>query len=301
MLFFQPMQPDLFPLQGLPLIKLALPGLQTNGSSLWVKRLDLTHPQLSGNKYWKLKYNLLEAKRLGYKKLLTFGGAYSNHLYATAAAGQLFGFRTIGLVRGEEHLPLNSTLVFVKSCGMELHYLSRGDYRQKHTPEFQEKLRKQFPDAYMIPEGGSNTLAVGGCAEIAQLLPSDADFICLPCGTGGTLAGLLASGHPARKIGVAVLKGGGFLKDDVEALYRAYAKQPLTEPWELLTGYHFGGYAKSKPDLSAFIGSFTTAHGIPLEHVYSGKMCYAVMDLLQKGYFPPASKIVLLHTGGLRK
>ncbi|MCX2741312.1 1-aminocyclopropane-1-carboxylate deaminase/D-cysteine desulfhydrase [Pontibacter anaerobius] len=283
-----------------PLQKLEDKLLQEQGVELWVKREDLLHPHISGNKWRKLKYNLQEAKRLGHYTLLTFGGAYSNHIAATAAAGKEYGFKTIGIIRGEEHLPLNPTLSFAASCGMELHYISREKYRQKSEPGFQEELLQTFGEVYLLPEGGTNLLAVKGCAEIVQDIDIQYDYICCALGTGGTFAGIvagLAGEHNA--LGFPALKGGEFLQQEVEQLVQAYSGQHYGN-WQLITDYHFGGYAKVKPELLAFMDTFEQQHGIPLEPIYTGKMMYGLFDLIRQGYFERGSRIVAVHTGGLQ-
>ena len=273
---------------------------------LSVLRLDQIHPQMGGNKFFKLKYNLQEAQKLGFDTLLTFGGAYSNHIYATAAAGKHFGFKTIGVIRGEEHLPLNNTLEFATSSGMDLHYISREQYRLKNNQEFTTQLKNQFGEFYLIPEGGSNALAVKGCAEIVSQIAEDWDYICTPCGTGGTLAGLIMSLKSGQKaLGFSALRGGSFLYEDVKNLMDIYHTDNqmiigFSEYWEIFTEYHFGGYAKKKPELLTFIDNFQNTYQIPLEWIYSGKMFYGIFDLIQKDYFPNGSKIIALHTGGVR-
>jgi 1-aminocyclopropane-1-carboxylate deaminase/D-cysteine desulfhydrase-like pyridoxal-dependent ACC family enzyme len=280
---------------------------------LWVKREDLVHPSISGNKWRKLKYNLLEAKRLQKNTLLTFGGAYSNHLYAVAAAGKEFDFQTIGIVRGEEHLPLNETLDFAVRCGMRLHYVDRTTYRHKTSHLFIEDLHKKFGDFYLIPEGGSNAFAVKGCTEILENLEDiDYDYICCACGTGGTLAGIV-SGLPENKtaIGFAVLKGADFLYHDVNQLITNYkhtffSSQNLefdstnSKNWSIQLDYHFGGYAKCTKELVEFIEKFEKQTLIPLEYLYTGKMMYGIFELIEKGFFPKNVKIIAIHTGGLR-
>jgi 1-aminocyclopropane-1-carboxylate deaminase/D-cysteine desulfhydrase-like pyridoxal-dependent ACC family enzyme len=278
------------------------------GIALYLKREDLIHPQLSGNKWRKLKYNLLEASKQGQHTLLTFGGAFSNHIYALAAAGKLSGFHTIGLIRGEEHLPLNPTLSFAKEAGMQLQYVRREDYRHKYEPDFLMALQEKLGDYYLIPEGGSNTMAVKGCAEIIKDIPIRYDYLCCPGGTGGTLAGLIAgTTAPAQQLlGFSALKGGEFLTGAVENLLTDYfqkeesAKADLFPSWQIITDYHFGGYAKSTPVLLAFIRWFEYTHGIALEQVYTGKMMFGIYDLLKKGYFKRGETIVVIHTGGLQ-
>jgi 1-aminocyclopropane-1-carboxylate deaminase len=299
--------PDLSPLAQAtaPLQQVVDELTEQAGVELWVKRLDLLHPEVSGNKWYKLKHNLAEAQAQGHHTLLTFGGAYSNHLYATAAAGRLFGFRTIGLVRGEPALPLNPTLQFVQDCGMELAYVDRATYRAKADPAYLASLRKVWGDFYLLPEGGGNALAVLGCAEILADLPHPLDVVACACGTGCTLAGLLAS-PPApvlqstKFLGFPVLKGGEFLAHEVEKLLAGARVGTSRRAYELVCQYHFGGYAKTTPALLGFMDWFMAQHPIRLEPVYTGKLFYGVYDLLGQGHFPPGSRVLLLHTGGLR-
>ncbi|QMS87287.1 1-aminocyclopropane-1-carboxylate deaminase/D-cysteine desulfhydrase [Nostoc edaphicum CCNP1411] len=272
------------------------------GVDLYVLRLDLMHPWVNGNKWFKLKYNLLEAREKNFTTLLTFGGAYSNHIYATAAAGNLFGFRTIGVIRGEERLPLNPTLSFAVQQGMQLVYLNREMYRQRNTPALQEYLQQRFGEVFIIPEGGSNFNGVRGCTEII----SDAiafNHICVACGTATTLAGIALSLHEEQKaIAFPVLKNGAFLAQDIESLLTNYLASGLSAPsnWELVCDYHFGGYAKVNNELLLFSQQFTQEHGVPLDYVYTAKMFYGVMDLLKQGFFCKGDRLLLVHTGGLQ-
>ncbi|WP_018479980.1 1-aminocyclopropane-1-carboxylate deaminase/D-cysteine desulfhydrase [Pontibacter roseus] len=283
-----------------PLQQLHSPLLDKRGIALWVKREDLLHPTISGNKWRKLKYNLQEAKRLRHDTLLTFGGAYSNHIAAVAAAGQEFGFRTIGIIRGEEHLPLNPTLEFATAAGMALHYVSREAYRQKTDVDFLEQLSQQFAQPYIIPEGGTNALALKGCTEIVSDIPMEYDYICCACGTGGTLAGIIAGLEGKRQVlGFPALKGGGFLEKEIEQLIESYNGQHFAN-WRLITDYHFGGYAKVKPELLNFMRDFQIEHQLPVEPIYTGKLLYGLMDLIQKGHFPRGSRVIAVHTGGLQ-
>ena len=283
-----------------PLQKLEDELLREQGVELWVKREDLLHPHISGNKWRKLKYNLQEARQQGHHTLLTFGGAYSNHIAATAAAGKEYGLKTIGIIRGEEHLPLNPTLRFATSCGMELHYIPRDKYKLKAEPDFLEEIQQQFGNVYVLPEGGTNLLAVKGCTEIVQDIPIEYDYICSAMGTGGTLAGIVAGLAGEKQVlGFPALKGGEFLKQEVEELVRAYSGHTYSN-WQLITDFHFGGYAKVKPELLAFLEEFRQKHHIPLEPVYTGKMLYGLFDLIRKGFFARGSRIVAVHTGGLQ-
>lgn len=264
------------------------------GVRLLIKREDLNHPLVSGNKWWKLKHNLAEAQAQNKKTLLTFGGAYSNHIYATAAAAAEFGFKSIGIIRGEETLPLNSTLSFAKQRGMSLHYVSRELYRTKTSSQFIDALEQQFGDFYLIPEGGTNILAVEGATEFAQTLNTDFDYVCCPVGTGGTLAGLI-EGLPEKKvIGFSVLKGGEFLVNDIQALTTVKGN------WNVVSDYNFGGYAKTNSALEQFIRTFEANHAIPLDQVYTGKMMAGIFDLIQKAHFVKGNTILAIHTGGLQ-
>ncbi|MEA5576116.1 1-aminocyclopropane-1-carboxylate deaminase/D-cysteine desulfhydrase [Anabaena sp. UHCC 0451] len=275
------------------------------GIELYVLRLDLMHPLVNGNKWFKLKYNLLSAKEENCSTILTFGGAYSNHIFATAAAGNLFGFRTIGVIRGEETLPLNPTLSFAVEQGMELLYCDRTTYRKRHTIQLQEDLKQRFGEVFIIPEGGCNLDGVRGCTEIMPNI-EPFDHICLACGTATTLAGMALSLNSKQKIiGFPVLKGGEFLAAEIDSLINNYltsglpASVDVPAPWQLICDYHFGGYAKVNQELINFCQKFTQEHGITLDYVYTGKMFYGVMNLLKQGFFQPG-KILLLHTGGLQ-
>lgn len=263
---------------------------------LYIKREDVLHDEISGNKFRKLKYNLKEAKELEFTKLLTFGGAYSNHIAAVAAAGRDYGFETIGIIRGEE-LALkyqeNPTLKKASENGMQFSFVSRTQYRDKTNPDFLAELKQQFGDFYLIPEGGTNELAVKGCEEILTADDELFDFICCAVGTGGTISGIINSLQPHQKaLGFPALKGD-FLFDEI----RKYAKN---DRWDLITDYHFGGYAKINEQLKQFMDQFYKKYLITLDPVYTSKLTFGVIDLISKGYFKPHSKIVLIHTGGLQ-
>ncbi len=267
---------------------------------VYLKRDDLIHPTVSGNKWRKLKYNLLEAQKQKQDTLLSFGGAYSNHIYALAAAGKLFNFKTVGIIRGERTEPLNPVLSFAKENGMRLHYISRSAYRDKYDPELVGEFKERFGHFYMVPEGGSNVLAVKGCIEVIEEIDIDFDHICTSCGTGGTLAGLVTGLIGEKKaLGFSALKGGGFLKDDVDQLIKGYCGKTFSN-WDISTEYHFGGYAKSKPELLQFMKYFERTHKVPIEFIYTGKMFYGLYDLIKKDFFKPGETIVALHTGGVR-
>ncbi|GAB3782704.1 pyridoxal-phosphate dependent enzyme [Spirosoma horti] len=266
---------------------------------LYLKRDDLLHPLVSGNKWRKLKYNLLAAREQSCSTVLTFGGAYSNHLYATAAAGQVFGFQTIGIVRGDElaRKPLNNTLRFCREAGMQLHFVSRETYRRKDAPDFLAKLTDQFGPSYLVPEGGTNDLAIQGAAEtmpeIVTQLGYAPDYVCCSVGTGGTTAGLTQSAPEGTQVmGFVVLK--------IPASQRLLEWPAPIIPGYQVHQYHFGGYARTTPDLMTFIRSFEWKNGVLLEQVYTGKMLYGIYDLARQGYFPKGATVVAVHTGGLQ-
>jgi len=277
---------------------------ERRGVRLLLWRDDLLHPTLPGNKARKLKYNLLQAKAEGHTRLLTFGGAYSNHLAAVATAGRLYDFETVGLVRGEEYVPLNPTLAQCVADGMHLHYLDRTTYRRRAEPAFLAEMQRQFGPAYPLPEGGTNSLALRGVAELISELRQHTDFdaVAVAAGTGGTLAGLALglaeAAYPACAIGVAALKGADFLHTEVTSLLAATGCAKA--PYELHTGYHFGGYAKLPAELRAFIRQFEADFGVLLDPIYTSKLLFGVLDLIAKGHFVPGSTVVAVHTGGLQ-
>lgn len=271
------------------------------GISLYIKREDELHPFISGNKYRKLKYNLEEANSQKCSTLLTFGGAYSNHIAATAAAGFQHDFNTIGVIRGDELandldrvIENNPTLKFASQHQMKFHFVSRSEYREKTTPEFIESLKQRFGNFYLVPEGGTNNFAVKGCEEILTNEDEQYDFICSSIGTGGTIAGIINSikGHQ-KVIGFPALKGD-FLKHEISK----YVKK--SDNWCINTEYHFGGYAKISKELITFINKFKSETNIPLDPVYTGKMLFGIIDLIKKDYFKKGTKILAIHTGGLQ-
>lgn len=279
---------------------------KTKNIQLFVLREDLIHPEISGNKWRKLKYNCIEAKEKGFKQLLTFGGAYSNHIAATAAAGREFGFNTIGIIRGEEALPLNNTLQLAADNGMTLKYVSRNFYRdEKYNASFLKELRNELGDFYLIPEGGSNAFAVKGCAEIKNNILIDFDVIACACGTGGTISGIIASlDHSKTIIGFPALKGGEFLVNDIQQLLNDYStvfnQQITNNNWSLNTDYHFGGYGKISNELVDFINDFKQKHQILLDLIYTGKMLFGIYHIAKTTEQLNGKKIVVVHTGGLQ-
>ncbi|MGC1205251.1 MAG: pyridoxal-phosphate dependent enzyme [Flavobacteriaceae bacterium] len=269
---------------------------QNNEVELFIKREDKIHAFVSGNKYRKLKYNLLEAERLGFKTLLTFGGAYSNHIAAVASAGQILDFKTVGVIRGEElkdKTQKNSTLSFAEDCGMQFKFVTRESYRDKASDSFLNALKSEYGNFYYIPEGGTNALAVKGCEEILNEADKIFDYICCSVGTGGTISGLINCSKLSQQVlGFPALKGS-FLQQDI----CKFVKQ---DNWSLITDYHFGGYAKINTELISFINQFKADYNIPLDAVYTGKMMFGILDLIDKNYFPKGSKILAIHTGGLQ-
>jgi len=316
-------------IQNIPLETIQHPVFAQKHLTLQILRLDKTDPIISGNKWFKLKYNLLQAKKQQHHTLVSFGGAYSNHLHALARAGKQFGFNTIGIIRGEENCPLNPSLYEMTEQGMKLYYINRKTYREKHLPEFRdfltELIYKDDPfnmgssahHFYLIPEGGTNTLALLGAAEIISYLPVESDYICVPCGTGGTIAGIISGlgqaqlrqsypqPHPPPQVlGFAAMKSGQFLEDFIQQLLKQQDEHlrqaSLKTTWELFYDWHFGGFAKLNQELAIFIDDFERKYKIELDPVYTAKMMYAIVSMAEADYFPPESKIIAVHTGGLQ-
>ncbi|MEV4008612.1 pyridoxal-phosphate dependent enzyme [Actinomadura sp. NPDC049753] len=276
-----------------PVVELADERAARRALRLFLKRDDLIHPELPGNKWRKLRHNIGPAREHG--TLLTFGGAYSNHIRAVAAAGAMYGFATIGVIRGEERLPLNATLAHARRMGMRLAYMDRATYRRKHEPDVVEALRERWGDFYLLPEGGSNAPAVRGCAELGAEVRGF-DVVCCPCGTGGTLAGLAAGLSPRqRAVGFSVLKGG-FMTGEVERLQReTYGGR--RGDWSVQDDFHFGGYARTTPELDAFADDFAGRYGIVLDRIYTAKMMFGVLALAQRGAFPEGARVLAVITG----
>ena len=272
---------------------------------VFVKRDDLIHSEISGNKWRKLKYNLVKARELGSKSIITFGGAYSNHIYATAAAGKYFGFETIGIIRGNE-LNKNSspTLKFASECGMKLCFVSRNEYREmRESPQSNTNILS-FSDSFIIPEGGTNEFALDGVGEmvdeILEQLGFAPDYIICPLGTGGTMAGIIAKSDTETKVlGICVLKNGQYLENEINILVENQINQSKTN-YEILWNEHHGGYAKKTPQLLEFIEVFEGKCHFKIEPIYSGKMFFAFDELIKNDFFKKSSTIVLIHTGGLQ-
>ncbi|OUW77606.1 MAG: 1-aminocyclopropane-1-carboxylate deaminase [Flavobacteriaceae bacterium TMED212] len=264
-----------------------------NGFQITLKREDQLHPTVSGNKFRKLKYNLQQAKQEGHHTLLTFGGPYSNHLAATAAIGKIMRYKTIGMVRGDEERSMNPTMQFCKEQGMTLFPISRAEYRQKDKPSWRLSLQKKWGDFYLLPEGGTNSLAVKGCKEILTKEDVDFDIIACSIGTGGTLAGLIESALPHQElIGFTALKNLN-IRDDIK-------KWTNKENWTLNNDYTFGGYAKITPELIDFINTFNKNFKTPLDPVYTGKLLFGIFDMIKNKKWLTAKKILVIHTGGLQ-
>ncbi|MDT7832474.1 pyridoxal-phosphate dependent enzyme [Flavobacteriaceae bacterium S356] len=278
-----------------------LPTLREKNIEVFMKREDEIHTFVSGNKFRKLKYNILEAKNRGVKTILTFGGAYSNHIAATAVAGKLYGLKTIGIIRGEElgrdvkeTMRSNATLREACENGMHFDFISREAYRNKEESAFIKSMKEKHGDFYLIPEGGTNDLAIKGCEEILTNEDASFDYICCCVGTAGTISGVIRSTNEDQKvIGFPALKGD-FLTKEIQQ----YVGDNNT--WELQTDYHFGGYAKYEPSLIHFMNQFKDATGIPLDPIYTGKMVFGVVDMIKKGQFSEGSSILMIHTGGLQ-
>ena len=279
------------------------------GVEVWVKRDDLIHPEVSGNKWRKLEYHLKAFRQGGYEELLTFGGAYSNHLAAVAALGKGEGIPTAGLVRGEE-VHSNTTLDYCRSCGMRLLPLSRKDYDLKDDPQFLEGLRDQAPQAYLIPEGGKGARGAAGCTRILEEIPADFPYqvVATSAGTGTTAAGLLMSTEARLEVFPA-LKGGVFLQRAIGEHAHAYqekfcrtrsASRRLPRQLQLRPDYHCGGYGKVTSELIDFMNEFYKSYQLKLDPIYTGKLFYGLWDLLAQQTWPPGTRIIALHTGGLQ-
>ena len=270
--------------------------IQYKNVSITIKRLDQIHPAISGNKFFKLKYNIIQAKALGYSGILTFGGAYSNHIAATAYAAQHFSFKSIGIIRGEElqHKALNPTLALAQQFGMSLSFVTRENYRLKDQTDFIHQLKADYPDYYIIPEGGTNDLAILGCQEILNTADlQNYHTICCAAGTGGTISGMIESSNEHQTIlGFSALKGT-FLNQEVQ-------KYTSKKNWKIIDEYCCGGYAKVTPKLIEFIRYFEKTYNIPLEQIYTGKMLMGIFELIDQGKLTNHSKILVIHSGGLQ-
>ncbi len=279
-----------------------------DGVEVWLKRDDQIHPEVSGNKWRKLKYYLEDFKKSGKKALLTFGGAFSNHLAATAALANMAGISAKALVRGEE-VQTNPTLDFCRQQGMEIEAISRKRYHTKDDPEFLQMMAETLPQVYLIPEGGKGPLGVKGCTEVLAGVDKGFHFICAAAGTGTTMTGLLLSDYPAQFLCFPALKGGHFLKGAIARQLIDYCqhfstgvdeKKLLEERLSIIENYHFGGYAKVKPSLITFMNEFYRKYQVPLDPVYTGKMMFGLYEMIEQGYFKAGTRLLVVHTGGLQ-
>ncbi|TRX52816.1 1-aminocyclopropane-1-carboxylate deaminase/D-cysteine desulfhydrase [Thalassomonas sp. M1454] len=269
--------------------------------NVFIKRDDLIHPIISGNKWRKLKHNLLQAKAENKNTIISFGGAFSNHIHALAYACKINDLNCIGIIRGEQQYQNNFTLSWAKHWGMQLKFVDRKTYKLRNDENYLQALQQQYPQAMIVPEGGSNTLALEGVAEvITELLQQvNYDYLLTPVGSGGTLAGLIKADSNQHKIlGIAVLKQDGYLKDEVNKLLGT--EHSKFNNWQIMNDFHRGGYGKYKTEDASRILDFINTSGIPFEPVYSGKMILALLDLITQDYFPKGATIVLLHTGGIQ-
>ncbi len=290
----------------IPIEKIESAKAAEKGVELFMKRDDLIHTEISGNKWRKLKYNLLKAKSQNKKMIITLGGAYSNHIAATAALGKEFGIKTKGIIRGDEFKELNSTLKKAEANGMELEFISREHYAERNEDWFKQEVLERHEQALFVPEGGANYLGMQGCAEIVQEINLDFDYICTSAGTGTTASGLsMGLKENQRLLIFPSLKGASFLHDEIEkqlywALLDEESAKEQSEKSTLFLDYHFGGYAKVNIELIEFMRSFYAKTQIKLDPVYTAKMVFGVYDLIEKNYFKKGNKLVLLHTGGLQ-
>jgi 1-aminocyclopropane-1-carboxylate deaminase len=263
----------------------------------FVLRVDRVDTFISGNKWFKLKYNLEEFRRLKKEVLITFGGAFSNHIVATAAAGKKNGIKTIGIIRGDElNEDSNERLRFAADSGMKLFFVSRDRYKllRINNDELYDLLDVNQTSTYILPEGGSNTLAVKGCEEIVSMIDIDFDYICCACGTGATLAGIVNGiNQHQTAIGISVLNGKAFLEKTV----RSYCGEKNN--FRIIHDYHFGGYANTTRELEIFCSGFSAETGIDVEPVYTGKLFYAIQNLAEKNFFEAGKTIVIVHSGGI--
>jgi|SRR5690606_17909737 len=276
-----------------PVEELSFPLFKEKGLRLFIKRDDLIHPFISGNKWRKLKYILRKALQEKKNHLVTFGGAWSNHLLASACAAAKFGFKITGIVRGEE--VNNSTLFLCRMFGMQLRFVSRENYRDKKS--LFDFFYKTDTHSFFIDEGGASEEAALGCAELINELEENYSHIFCACGTGTTAAGIIngiaSQQYSSRFHGIPVLKNGGFIRTEIQNYLKA------DSIFELHTGYDFGGYAKTSAELLEFIKNFSSRTGILIDPVYTGKMLFAIFDLAAKDYFKKGDKILAIHTGGL--
>jgi 1-aminocyclopropane-1-carboxylate deaminase len=282
-----------------PITQIVLGELDQSEIELWIKRDDQINPLVSGNKLFKLHRNVEAAQKQGKKAILTFGGAYSNHIAATALYCKFNGLKSIGIIRGEETLPLNPTLDMAAKNGMQLEYISRSDYRQKEEPSFLESLSEKHNAPFIIPEGGANWLGILGAKSILNEDTTGFDTIVCPVGTGTTMAGLILAKEKHQKIiGINIHKHADVLKDLIHSHTELASLND--QDYRLINEFHYGGYAKWNPALVEFIQHFYTQSGIKLDPIYTGKAMAAIIDLVHAKIFKKGAKILFIHTGGLQ-
>lgn len=284
-----------------PIQEISHPVFTQHNVTVTIKRDDLIHPIISGNKWRKLLFNIKTAQSQKAKGILSFGGAYSNHIHALAYACHQAKLPCIGVIRGEPRYANNATLTQAQQWGMKLCFVDRKTYRLRHDIDYLTELQKRYSGYSIVPEGGSNTLALPGLAQVIDELKSQTkyDSLFVPVGSGGTIAGLIAADKEEHHIyGVGVLKQCEYLQQEIINLLPQKAK--TFKNWTLLSQYHVGGYGKFTSQAIKAINEFSQYTHIPLEPVYSGKMILAILDLIKQGYFPPGHRIMLIHTGGLQ-
>lgn len=289
-----------------PVTSLNHPLLEQIGVQVDVLRLDLIDAVLSGNKPFKLMHNLARARQEGYSRILSFGGAWSNHIHALAEAGRREGLEVIAVVRGDDAGSSSTTamLDFAVARGVKVLRVSRQDYRRRQETDYLDQLKQQVGDFYLVPEGGANAEGVLGCEQIATVVQNSLedwpDEILLACGTGTTLAGLATGlsrlGAPSLVRGIAVLKGADFLNNEI----RRWLPEGHPQNWVLETAYHHGGYARFPVELRDFVRSFEQYHGVLLDPVYTAKVFSALWQRIKLGAYLPDSRILVIHTGGLQ-
>lgn len=279
-----------------------------HGVEIHMKRDDLIHPDVSGNKWRKLKYHYRAFRQSHKEVMLTFGGAFSNHIAATAALGKMYGFKTKALVRGEE-ITSNATLDFCRSCGMEIETLSRKQYDARDNPEFLALLTQTLPEVYLVPEGGKGVQGMRGCMDIMDEVNDSFDMVCVAGGTGTTMAGIMCSGYKTGFHLFPALKGGAFLRAAIQKHIVDFGSELSTQGLGkvstrsglfLQNDYHFGGYGKVQAELIHFMNEFYGKYGIPLDPVYTGKMMYGIYDLIKNGKIKAGTRMLAIHTGGLQ-
>lgn len=289
-----------------PLQKIDLDIFSQYNLNVLIKRDDLIHPEISGNKWRKLKLNLEKFQYGRYTALLTFGGAYSNHIAATAAVGRIKGVSTIGIIRGDELNPeSNETLKKAAEDGMQLHFVSREEYSWRYETDYKNELRAQFGNCWIVEEGGANYYGMMGCTEIIKEITVKPSHIILPAGTGTTAAGLLMAENYAKIIAVPVLAKGDFLREDIQSLlrYGGLTDEDLMEKNEQLilpTEFAFGGYGKSTPELIDFMNEVYRESGLKLDHIYTAKAFFALRQFILEGKIKKNETVVMLHTGGIQ-